>query len=298
MLDGKDKMQRITAREFFGRLYFVSSTEVGHPERFFSSTFPGYPIFSSQELRNEPLKWLKYVLLGRLGLRPLDRLTEEINRFPIELMSEAQKQCVKVMTHAINKNQDVLLVIKLVPMDFAGQLPNFRITKLEDIASAFKAVGATKRFFDREIWLCESITEVGKLNLAGRYILPSTKSLSAILEVLWYTSPRLLETINLSIFPYPYLRARCKVGNMKFHVEELHIPSNLLSNQVTNEEGILEDFNWLLRNIYTFKEKINELEAVVTTAGAHELSLEFKSDNGHFRFIDWDTEVETGGWIV
>jgi hypothetical protein len=298
MPDWKDEMQRITAREFFRRLHFVNASEVGHSQLSFSPTLSGYPIFSFHELTNEPLKWLKYVLLGRLGLRPLNKLATEIKRFPIESIREAQEQCVELMTNAVNRNQNILLVIKLVPMDFAGQLPNFRITNLDEITSAFRSVVATQRLFDREIWICESITEIGKLNLAGRYILPSTRSLSMILEVLWYTSPRLLETVNLSVFPYPYLRARCKAGNSQFQIEELHIPSELVSKQVTSEEGVLEDFHWLLRNIYTFREKINELEAVVTAAGAQELSLEFKSDNGNFRFIDWDTEVETGGWII
>lgn len=286
-------MRKISARDYFRGLCFVNANDAGATNLNFA-----HPVFTNSELTNEPLKWLKYVLLGKIGLRPLDELDSDIKRFKINHKDKVQLHCKNLLDMANQKEQNVLLVLKLVPMDFAGQLPNFRITSIGELPFIFTEVHRTQNFLHNEIWVCESITQIGNLNFAGRYILPNSKSPYSLIESLWYTSPRLLETVSSSpSFPYPYLRAKRLLGALSYQVEDVRIPTKYLETGV-NEKTLLGDFAWLLNKIYSYQEKISELEAILVSAGANEVSLEFKSDNGNFRFIDWDTEVETGGWII
>lgn len=291
-------MQKTVARDFFASLRYIDSDDIRQHGWRRTRITDGYPIFTPEELSHEPLKWLKYVLLGRLGLRPLHELGKEIKRFPVLNWAEAQEQCIELLINAKQQQQQILVVIKLVPMDSAGQLPNFRITGMEAVASAFRNARAACRPIFKEMWLCGSAIDVGGLNLAGRITLPGFNSTaSSIIEVVWYTSPRLIENLDVSTFPYPYLRAQRLFGRSNYQVEQLHIPTSSAVNGIVSQKELLDEFAWIMKQIFFHREKIADLEAIVANAGANELSLEFKSDNGNFRFIDWDTEVETSGWI-
>jgi hypothetical protein len=289
-------MEKIKVKEFFKSITYISDDASYRNNSL--SNHSQFPVFSTHELETEPLKWLKYILLGRLELRNISDLSSEIIRFPIDCIPKVQQYCIRRLENANTKGKNILLVIKLVPLDLAGHLPNTRITSPEDIENAFKMIEKSHKPSHKEIWVCESLTEMGKLNFGGRYILPSSKSLSSILEVVWYASPRLLEEINFELFPYPYLRARAEYGTRMYKIEELRIPKEIATLQITTQSQLLQEFKWLLSKIYSYREKISDLEAILNAAGARELSLEFKSDDGHFRFIDWDTEVETGGWKI
>jgi hypothetical protein len=287
-------MQKITSRDFFASLRYVDPENINRYVFGNKPVIAGYPVFTSAELANEPLKWLKYLLLARLGLRPLEELTQDIQRYPFSNWQVAQSRCIDFLVKAQQHQQSSLIVVKLVPMDKAGQLPNFHISQLEEVEKVFKAVCAARQPTDVEIWFCQSTVGIGTLSLAGRLTLPGYSSFGpSWLEVVWYTSPRLLENIDLSTFPYPYLRAVRHTGQLAYRVDKLHIPPTYLSSMDTDATQFLRDFQWLGTQIASYREKIATLEAILTYAGANELSLEFKSDAGHFRFIDWDTEVET-----
>lgn len=291
-------MRKITPRVFFGNLQFIAPEDLRYCTWGRPAVAQGYPVFTPDELTNEPLKWLKYVLLGQLGLRALDELTTEIRRFSIHDWAAAQAECVQILQRAERKQQEILVVIKLVPMDRAGQLPNFRVRSLAEVEETFKKAMAASRpgYRDKQIWLCDSITEIGKLNLAGRMSLPSFGSSdSSMLEAVWYTSPRLLENVGLPDFAYPYIRACRPFGAYAYQIEELYIPEKFRGK--LSEASLLSEYDWLIRQITAYRERIEALEASVAVAGAKELSLEFKADNGYFRFIDWDTEVEISGWV-
>jgi hypothetical protein len=286
-------MQKITGRNYFASLRYPAFGDEGQLTFGRRPVVTGHPVFTQSELASEPLKWLKYVLLGRLGLRPLEELAQDINRYPINRWRSAQARCKALLAKAHQRQLSTLIVVKLVPMDKAGQLANFRISHVKEIEGAFKSALATRSPVDVEIWLCQSVIEIGGTNLAGRLTLPSLNSLApSYIEVVWYASPRLLENINLSTFPYPYLFAVRQPGQLVHRVKILHIPSKYRSPNRAVSARFLENFRWLEAQVASHKDKIATVELMLQAAGANEVSLEFKSDNGCFRFIDWDTEVE------
>jgi hypothetical protein len=279
-------MNFISPRAFFARLRYSDDHgfQVGSRE---SSI--GYPVFGQQELEQSPLKWLKYVLLAQLGLRPIKELEKDIRRFAINDWLLAKDCCRQLLANAKKDKLSILLVVKLVPLDKAGQLPNFRITKDDNLDKIFDEIVLNITSEYREVWICQTIVDFNTRSFAGRFTIPGYQNYGASwLEVVWFTSPRLLETINWNNLTQPSLRAFRPVGSIEFRIEKMHIPSN----DPLELKRYTQDFIWLKSKIEENKEKISELETILSTAGAHELCLEFKVDNGHFQFIDWDTDIE------
>jgi hypothetical protein len=115
------------------------------------------------------------------------------------------------------------------------------------------------------------------------------------LEIVWHASPRLLENVHNPTFPHSYLRASRDVGKLAYQVDYLYVPTSpIVSTEIPIIDHI-NDFQWLAKKLKQHSERIAELESVLGKAGAREISLEFKVDDGHFQFIDWDTGIEMTG---
>ncbi len=289
-------MHKITTREYFSNLCFVDPYSLYHIS-FKSKPAIEYPVFTKAELNREPLKWLKYLLLVRLGLRSIKELTQTIKRYPINHWHVAQSHCVDLLASSLQNHEQLLVVVKLVPVEKAGQLPNFQIRRLDEVEVAFTAAWKAHRPTDQEIWLCKSRVGPGTMSFAGRLCLPGRNSFGpSRLEVVWYTSPRLLENIHLSSLKYPFLSAELGIGKLSFQIKKLFIPLDHSSKGLTKTQ-LLNEFQFLGNQIALHREKIETLQTIVEVAGANELSIEFQSNNGRFQFIDWDTEVELAGRV-
>jgi len=271
----KNKFNR--TRKFFSSFSWSDSTDLQ------------YPVFLNSEIENQPLKWLKYALLSKVGLTSINYLDETIFRFNPQSDMDILDRCRKLL---VNDDNHVMVIIKIVYKDQAGQLPNFRVYGLDDLRLAHNFILENKSKA-HEIWLCSSsVSQTGR-NFGGRISDHLGISFgTSILEMVWFTSPRKIEEYRKGGFDYPYLRAT-KFKNIKtYDIEEISYPEKF-NDQSDFENRLMTDLQWVLKSLNLFKENINVLSDILTRAGAKELSLEFKSSDGQFSIIDWDTELES-----
>jgi hypothetical protein len=248
-----------------------------------------YPIFSQEEILNVPLKWLKHELLVHIGLRDIRELRNEIYRFDmsIEGLLLARKMCVDLF-YGSNK-EPILIVLKIIFPEQTMDLPNYRITSEKQIRKIFEVIELT--YFDTvdELWLCKSNISLSKSNFGGRISFRlDRKFVNDELEMVWFTSPRMIDEHRSMGFPY--LKASKSPGCLSFSVESIYIPERFGKEQF--ESQVIDDYRSVLLELYNLREQINAFIEILCGSSVTELVLEFKMDAGHFKIIDWDTDIE------
>jgi hypothetical protein len=243
------------------------------------------PVFLEEEIKSQPLKWLKYLLLEKVSATTLNELDSTIKRFARTDIQKAKDECKKYFSKTADGK---MIVVKLVYFEKAGQLPNFRIFSINDVDVIFEQILMTP-FLGEQIWLCHSDVNQEGSNLGGRIVLPNSNFSPRIIEIVWFTSPRRIEEYNRAGFKFPYLRAIKYPGSMHFTIEELLIPEMYPQKK----EKYHMDLQFVLSSLMNHRDAINELENILFGVGAGELSIEFKISSGKFSIIDWDTEIET-----
>ena len=266
-------------RSFFSNLIYSSSGEV-EPTR----------IFSPDEIALEPLKWLKRLMLVRQGLSSMEVLESEISRFPAKRMAEAKSQCLALALEAHEFGKNFMIVLKIVPRDTVGLIPNYRVYYPEAIDDVFSRLEGASTSDEDELWYCLSIVDSATLSLGGRVVIPSDSS-SETVELVWYTSPRLIEEFNGSNFDYPFLRARRHNGEIRYRNELLYVPDQFQLNKQSRDRYV-EEGNWAINEVWRHRSGIDAICGTVFRAGAREISIEFRVNVGNLVFIDWDTDVE------
>jgi len=247
-------------------------------------------VFSESELSNMPLKWLKYLLLERVGLTSQKDLDATIHRFDLSDTDQALNICNNLFGSKVTQGR-TMAVFKAIFFDRAGQLPNYRIYSLNDVPLALKFL-QEYRTQSQEAWICASNVDDSGSNFGGRITLPIGKNLfPSSLEIVWYTSPRKIEEFSDDTFPYPFLRASKHLPSLQFVIEKLYIPEKYLRDEI--HTILLQDTQKALSSLHYLKESIEILQIILCNAGANEISLEFKVSYGKFSIIDWDTEIET-----
>lgn len=244
-------------------------------------------IFNELEIRNEPLKWLKYELLFQLNLLPKKEI-RNVRRFKMTDLKLAYHACLDDFRQY--RGIPTLIIIKIIFMDRAGQLPNYNLDSIDRVEEAFSNI---VRLYGKdhscEIWFCRSLG----LKLSGRMTFFETSLMASdLLEIVWQTGPRALEHLSLDKFEYPYLRAERPAGSMGFRIQKVYLPSSSSGIPPSTPAALLRDFRDVLGQFWWHRESIDILRAVLNAAGAKEVVLEFKETASHFAFIDWDTEIE------
>ena len=249
------------------------------------------PIFHPDELSNNPLKWLKHLLLVRVGLRKFEELKKEICR--ITMSDDGIKQARAICTQLLSSGPEnsSLIIIKIILPDTTMDLPNYRITTLESIKSTFFEIESKYFKIADELWICRSNTSSLRSNLGGRIIIPldTNKFTDDVLEIIWNTSPRLIDQYRT--LQLPYLLARRISGMLAFSIEVLFIPEEIAS--VETRLQLKRDFSFIAIKIYSHREQIEKFAQILGQSEAKELVLEYKLDGGSFKFIDWDTDSDT-----
>ncbi len=162
-----------------------------------------YHIFNQDELTNAPLKWLKHLLLVYVGLRAIDELQKEIRRFPMTHEGLLQAKMICSSEQIISKPGNTLIVLKIIFPDKTMDLPNYRITALEQIKPVFENIELTYLNKVDELWLCKSDISQTRSNFGGRVSFRlDTAWTQDIIEIIWYSSPRLIDEYRLMGFPY------------------------------------------------------------------------------------------------
>ena len=236
----------------------------------------------------QPLKWRKYLLLTEYGLLSKDELNRQIARYPRTavgaLVRGLSRQLAKTTPHSS------LLVVKLVPPNEPGQLPNLRITTKRDLRLLPAFLRQWESYPYTEIWCCQTPIDFSTLNVAGRLVISSADIQAHNVEQLWRASPRMLEYFHTgSLFPHPYLRATRADWGWPFKVEHVHIPRTPRGSKVISRYDLCHEFAAAMVLIERDREQICVFTENIRQRGADVVSIEYKATGSHLSIIDWDT---------
>src|SRR5262249_1979441 len=143
---------------------------------------------------------------------------------------------------------------------------------------------------NHELWCCESSVDDRGFNLGGRLNLPAPGR-DQILELVWYGSPRLIESVALPSFGHPYLKATRAPGFPTYSIGPLHVPEPY---RATGGNKLwITDFERVARELESREPAMQELVDLLRGIGASEVCFCFKVSEGRLTVIDWDTEIES-----
>ncbi len=227
-------------------------------------------------------KWKKYKLLTHLGFIEDNYLQNAIKRFQRSELESLLKFISSFFSEGSNTHK--LIIIKFVTKEGFGQLYNLRVEQ------QYSNEWILQQIFEHTVdsviqyWACtvDIAPETG--NFSGRYLADAQNYAPQIIEIIWWTSPRFLES-NLHQGIYPYSRHIRLPGQLSYTTEEIILPkSRPFSISVVNYcmQSIIELINSHINSIQI-------LESAISACGLSTYSLEFKFENGKGTFIDWDT---------
>ncbi len=260
-------------------------------ERFALITLAGTPALSEPELATEPLKWLKYLVMDRAGLEPIDKIGDQIRRFTLPDTAGAQAWIRERLSAATDRTGQ-LVVIKIVPWDVGAQLINYRVTAPEEIDPVLEEIQRLYNGLEHELWCCGSSVGREGFNLGGRLTYPGGGR-EQVLELVWYGSPRKVESALLPEFNLPYLRAVRSLGWLGFTAEALRVPAHAPPYPSPGDRVWIDDLRQVTRALATRAHAMADLVTALHDIGAREICFCFKVSDGRLTIIDWDTEIES-----
>ena len=247
-------------------------------------------LLTDDEVSEQPLKWLKYLIMDRVGLEPIEKIAGQVKRFRLSLSADARKWVHSQLCEAASvPHQMPLIVLKVIPWDTGAQLRNYRIHHVDEIDKVFSLITETYRGLDHELWCCQSSVSSEGFNLGGRLTLPQAGK-EQVIEMVWYASPRMIESIRLHEFDLPYLRASRNAGQSSFSVVTLHIPDRYRGKE---QSMWIDDFRWVAMELSTRVPSMELLGTALREIGAREVCFCFKVSDARLTVIDWDTELES-----
>ncbi len=232
-----------------------------------------------------PLKWRKYLALVDFGFQSADELAAEIRRYPRSKVHRLVSDIRSDIRHDSRRARRSLYVVKLVPADLQGQLPNFRIDRASQLQQLVAFLTAHRGVNYVEAWYCRTRIDSEVLSVAGRIVFTAANTGGTqIVEQLWRGSPRLLETYS-NDFEFPYVRASRYSWGWPYSIEHVHRPrkSALSSLQLRSE------FGYAMRCIEQEREKIEAFCIFLDSFSFKAYSLEYKIVASQLKIIDWDT---------
>ena len=182
-----------------------------------------------------------------------------------------------------------LYVVKLVPADLPGQLPNFRIERSSQLKHLSAFLDAHRHENHLEAWYCRTRIDMEVFSVAGRIVFSAPDAgRTQLVEQLWRGSPRQLETYS-DDFALPYVRASRYSWGWPYSIEHVHLPrkSPLSRLQLDSE------FAHSMRCIEEEREKLARFCAFLDSFSFKAYSLEYKIVASKLRIIDWDTPNDT-----
>jgi hypothetical protein len=232
-----------------------------------------------------PLKWKKYLALVDFGFQSADELAAEIRRYPRSTVQRLVSDISSEILHDSRRSRRGLYVVKLVPADLQGQLPNFRLersSQLKQLAT-FLAAHSSETYV--EAWYCRTRIDSEVFSVAGRIVFTAPDAgRTQLVEQLWRGSPRLLETY-CGDFAFPYVRASRYSWGWPYSIEHVHLPrkSELSNLQLQSE------FGYSMRCLEQEREKLAAFCAFLDSFSFKAYSLEYKIVASQLKIIDWDT---------
>jgi len=242
-------------------------------------------VCGTQLAPSAPLKWRKYLALVDFGFVSEDELSADIRRYPIRKVHRLVSDIERDLQHDGRRARRSFYVVKLVPTDLPGQLPNFVIETSSQLKQLFAFLAAHASGHYVEAWYCRTRIDSQVFSVAGRIVFTHTNGgRTQLVEQLWRGSPRLLEVLSKD-FSLPYVRASRYSWGWPYSVEHIHLPRE----STLNDSQLHCDFSYSMRRIEQEREKIASFCTFLDSFSFKAYSLEYKIVASQLRFIDWDT---------
>lgn len=224
-------------------------------------------------------------MLVQYGFIKLEELERDIRRYG----RSEERQVIRDIRSDLRSEQQRgrrhLYVIKLVSIDLAGRLPNFRVESLEDLKQVSRFFADHEQDNHVEIWFCRTRVDDNVFSVAGRFVFtPCDSDQEQSVEQMWCCSPRLLEQVSESI-RYPYLRASRYSWGWPYSIEDVRIPTSWNIDQ----PGLEKEFLWSMRLFEREREPAEAFLAFLDSFALRAYSIEYKIVGSKLTIIDWDT---------
>ena len=232
-----------------------------------------------------PLKWRKYLALVDFGFVSADELAADIRRYRISQVRRLVSDLRSDIRDDLRRARRSFYVVKLVPADLPGQLPNFNVERVSQLKQLVAFLNAHSGETYLEAWYCRTRIDSEVFSVAGRIVFGAAKTgRTQLVEQLWRGSPRLLETYS-DDFALPYVRASRYSWGWPYSIEHVHLPrKSALSNLQLQSE-----FGYSMRCIEHEREKIAAFCTFLDSFSFKAYSLEYKIVASQLKIIDWDT---------
>jgi hypothetical protein len=232
-----------------------------------------------------PLKWRKYLKLVDFGFLTAEELAADIRRYPKSKVHHLIRDIRSDIRRDALQARRRLYVVKLVPAELQGQLPNFRLEQSSELKqlAAFLAAHADGNYV--EAWYCSTRIDSEIFSVAGRFVFGLTESgRTQLVEQLWRGSPRLLETYS-DDFAFPYVRASRYSWGWPYSIEHVHLPRK----SMVSDSQLRSEFGYSMGSVEQERQKIKTFCAFLDSFSFKAYSLEYKIVASQLRIIDWDT---------
>lgn len=232
-----------------------------------------------------PLKWRKYLALVDFGFQSADELAEDIRRYRITQARRLVSDLRSDIRDDSRRARRSFYVVKLVPADLPGQLPNFNVERLSHLKPLVEFLDAHRGENYLEAWYCRTRIDSDVFSVAGRIVIsPADGGKTQLVEQLWRGSPRKLETYS-DDFIFPYVRASRYSWGWPYSIDHVHVPRKSELNAVQ----LQSEFRYSMACIEQEREKIVRFCAFLDSFSFKAYSLEYKIVASRLKIIDWDT---------
>lgn len=227
-------------------------------------------------------KWKKYEILCFLGFADIEYLREAIKRFKRTEVDNLLSYIDNFFE--TNLHYDKMLVVKFVTKYDVGQLYNLRIYERQDRGEIHKLISENTNDKIIEYWVCPSTVSKTPNNFSGRYLFDSKNLDEEVIELIWWTSPRLLES-HVESEMYPYARYIKQYTNLCYRNDRMIVPKNSNIGRLEIQECIKK----VIILLQYHQNSTDWFKKILDSCRIKVFSLEFKFENGIGTFIDWDT---------
>jgi hypothetical protein len=236
-----------------------------------------------------PLKWRKYLALVDFGFQSADELAAEIRRYPRSKVHRLVSDISSEIRHDSQQARRSLYVVKLVPADLQGQLPNFRLERSCQLNQLVAFLAAHRSETYVEAWYCGTRIDSEIFSVAGRIVFSAADTgKTQLVEQLWRGSPRLLETYS-NDFEFPYVRASRYSWGWPYSIEHVHLPQKSARKSELSHLQLQSEFGYSMRCIEQEREKLAAFCTFLDSFSFKAYSLEYKIVASQLKIIDWDT---------
>lgn len=234
---------------------------------------------------NDPLRWMKYLVLPVFKIRNYESLAQEIIRYEIKDINKLLEDLKKDIEESQNEFIYILRYISQKRLTHK----NYKIVKyvndLEEIKQAYNRDTIEKY---SEIWVTKIDTQeritIGKVSFTYTF----EEYTNQMIEIVWNQKKRLLNQYTRAEED-SYMKATRVSWATRYEIEET---SNLNDDSITKKE-IIQDLKNAVLEIERKKKEIDRFKDYVKKLKIPTFGLEFRIIGEKFEFIDFTSSDDS-----